>query len=380
MTPRRSPIAIALGLPLLAAALGLAAIWLITPPPILRGVLWTLYGLTAFVSLGNLLLMARPKASDDGPEIHFLVPARDEAENLAELLPLLTPQGPVTVFDDESADRTAEVAREFGARVLTPKEPLPSGWTGKNRACHELALSVVGNPVDESYVCFLDADVRVSPDFAARLRATARPDRVTTAFPTIVHGAFPEPLVLGWVGWSLLAFNPFFLVGITGKGHNRFTNGQIALWPAALYRRLRPNEAVRDRILEDVLIGRLLARAGIPVLTANLSSSMRVAMYRTWRQAFDGMSKNSYEITGNRWGNAALAALLLLIGWGWLLLGWPGYALLLTSALASAATVRGNLVHAPLFPLSLTIGAIVLLRSHLWRLTGRTQWKGRVYP
>ncbi len=362
-------------LPAATVALLLLAAVLLVPAPIVRGALWTLYGLAAFVSLGNLLLMVRPRPAEAGPEIAFLIPARDEAANLAELLPQLTPQGSVTVFDDESADGTGEVAARLGARVLRPSAPLPPGWTGKNRACHELGLGFEG----DGYFVFLDADVRVAPDFAAGLRTLAAPDRVVTGFPTIVHGRFPEPVFLGWVGWSLLAFNPFFLVGLSGRGHNRFTNGQIALWPAPLYRRLRPNERVRDRILEDVLIGRLLAAEGVPVVAANLARSMRVAMYRTWREAFDGMSKNSYEITGNPWGNAALAGLLAALAWGWLLLGWPGYALLTLSALATAVLCRGNPVYALLFPASLTVGAVVLLRSHLWRLTGRTRWKGRVY-
>lgn len=359
-------------------------------PAVIRVGLWTLYGLAALVSLGNLLLMMRPRAREEGPEIRFLIPARNEAENLAALLPQLVPQGAVTVFDDESTDATAKIAAAHGATVLHPSEGLPEGWTGKNRACHELGLSRFPEP----YLCFLDADVRVTPDFSARLRSTARENRVTTAFPTIVHGRFPEPVVLGWVGWSLLALNPFFLVQLTGKGHNRFTNGQIALWPADLYRRLRPNERVRGQILEDVLIGRLLAAERVPVLTANLASSLSTAMYADWRGAYDGMSKNSYEITGNRWGNAALAGLLALLGIGPFLMSdlygetlpferlpetLGAYGLLLVSALATTRLCRGNLLYAPLFPFSLLCGAIVLLRSHAWRLLGKTSWKGRVY-
>ena len=315
---------------------------------ILSTVLLAFYGLAAFVAIGNAVGMVRPRREPDGPEIAFCIPARDEADNLRELLPQLLPQGRVLVFDDESSDGTGDVARSLGATVLTPREALPKGWTGKNRACHELGLAAPGE-----YLCFLDADVRVTPDFADRLRSLMGPERVVTGFPTIVHGAFPEPVVLGWVGWSLLALNPFFLVRIAGKGHNRFTNGQVDVWPTDLYRRLRPNEALKGRILEDVLIGRLLAKHGVPVVVANLAAYMRVAMYQNWRQAYDGMSKNSYEITGSAWGNFALAALLLLLGWGWLLTGPVGLLLLLLSALATTLTVRGKpAVRADLPPLA----------------------------
>ena len=332
-----------------------------------------LYGLFFCVALGNALLMLRPGVKKEGPAIRFLIPARDEEENLRVLLPLLAAQGKITVFDDDSSDATAAVARDLGAEVIRAEAPLPPGWTGKNRANHLLGFS----DYEEEYICFLDADVRVSPDFASRLRSMAQPNRVATAFPAIRHGDFPEPIMLGWVGWSLLALNPFFLVRLTGKGHNRFTNGQITLWPAELYRKLRANEQVRNHILEDVLIGRLLGKNNVPVDVAILSADLSVQMYKTWRKAFDGMSKNSFEIAGSSLGTFLLAFFLLVLAWGWLILPWWGAALLFGSSVCTSAVVRGNILYS--LALSLTVGAVTLVRSWWWHRTGQTVWKGRKY-
>src|SRR5579885_1011685 len=103
------------------------------------GAITALYGYFAVVSSLNWALMERPSPESDGPSFCVLIPARDEAANLRELLPLLGAHAAgaqVVVFDDESSDATAEVARSLGATVIPAAEPLPAGWTGKNRACH----------------------------------------------------------------------------------------------------------------------------------------------------------------------------------------------------------------------------------------------------
>ncbi|AIE83648.1 glycosyltransferase [Fimbriimonas ginsengisoli] len=339
------------------------------------------YGLFAFVAVTNLLLMRRPGRRPDGPEIAVLIPARNEAENLRELLPLLVGKAKVYVFDDESDDGTGEVAATLGAVVIRPKETLPKGWTGKNRACHEL-----GKAATEDWFLFLDADVRPTPDFLDAVRdliaKTGDGCGVITGFPTIVPGRGIEPLFLAWVGWILLSTNPFGIVSRTHSGHNRFTNGQFHVWRRDVYTRLWPNEAAKGHIMEDVMMGRLLAKAGIPVEVANVSKFLRVKMYETWRETLDGMSKNSFEVANNAAGSYGLALFMLFIGWGWLLAP-ASYILFVLSGLACAALVRAKpLGYAILIftmPLALTIGAYTMVRSIVWRRRGTVVWKGRTY-
>lgn len=348
----------------------------------------SVYGLFAFVALLNLLLMRRPLLPGVA-SICILVPARDEAHNLAELLPQLLPQmrdgERVYVFDDESSDETASVAEQRGAVVVRPSEPLPTGWTGKNRACHELAKAAIEDS-EARWLLFLDADVRVGDDFLAKMRGIC--DRqpgavgVVTGFGKMIPGRGIEPLFLGWVGWILLCTNPYGLVNRSGLGHSRFTNGQIHCWRAEVYARLWPNERVKGSVLEDIKIGRLLARERIGVEVANLTSVMRVRMYETWREALDGMSKNSYEITGSVAGTAAVFALFLVLAWGWAAAGkfeWLALAILSSSGAIVAITVRTRLWPAVLMPAMLTIAAFTMLRSMVWHRRGLVRWKGRTY-
>lgn len=327
--------------------------------------------------------MVRPSRKPTGShrKVALLIPARNEAVNLQGLLPLLTPQAPVFVFDDESDDGTGDVAARLGAVVIRPKETLPKGWTGKNRGCHELARAA--SQTDAEWFCFLDADVRTSEDFVKSLQEFLQNDkRVLTGFPTIQPGQGVEPLFLAWVGWILLSTNPFGMVSRTKMGHNRFTNGQFHVWPRDIYLRLMPNESVKGHVLEDVMMGRLLAKNGVPVEVLNASSILTVKMYDTWRETLDGMSKNSFEITGNILGSYMVALFLLFLAWAWV---WSpsAYLLLSFSGLACALTVRAKPVGVVLsvltMPIALTIGAYTMVRSVAWRVKGKVTWKGRTY-
>lgn len=342
------------------------------------------YGLFLLVALINLVLMHRPRVGPEaGPELLVLIPARNEEENLRELLPQLSGVRTI-VFDDESTDGTAVVATEFGARVVRPESPLPNGWTGKNRACDALGQAALEE--DAPWWLFLDADVRIKPGGLARLKGLIAEvgDRcpMITGFGEMKPGRGVEPLFLAWVGWILLASNPFGLVGRTRRGHSGFKNGQIHAWRRETYAKLRPHKRVRGRIMEDVMIGRLMARKKLPVEVANLADCFTVRMYDTWRQTLDGMSKNSFEITGSAGGSVALAAFFVLAGWLWLAawpLWWVGLSILTLSGLTVAFIARSAKWPTLIMPIVLTIAGYTVLRSLWWKRTGQTTWKGRTY-
>lgn len=340
----------------------------------LKALLWALYGLLAFVPLLNALLMSRPKGHGQA-DLEFLIPARNESKNLSELLPLLNGER-VTVCDDESTDDTTDVARAHGAQVIQPREPLPSDWMGKNRACDMLAKSSIAE-----WIVFLDADVRPSPGFGQTLRSmierwgTTHP--VMTGFPKFIAGDGLEPVYLSWVPWSLLALIPFGLIEHSGKGHARFTNGQFTMWRRSLYMEVLPHDQVRGEVLEDIQIGRLMAKLGTPVKTVLASGWLDVRMYGSFRDALEGMSKNSVDIVGSTMGSLLFAILLLTIAWGWVWLGFPALLLLVFSKCITDRLVGYPLWLAVFAPITLSLAGYTVLRSVWRRKTGRIEWKGR---
>src|ERR1700743_3305591 len=84
---------------------------------------------------------APPPIPEQAPLISVLVPARNEARNIAPCVRSLRaqdyPNFELIVLDDHSEDGTGEIIRELGVSESTPPhrllkgEPLPTGWTGK---------------------------------------------------------------------------------------------------------------------------------------------------------------------------------------------------------------------------------------------------------
>ena len=113
---------------------------------------------TGWIVLGRERRCGRGKTipSVSGGQLSIIIPARNEETNLPKLLRSLTAQSPqpreIIVVDDASTDRTAEVAQQFGARVIRSL-PLPNGWRGKTWACHQGAQVATGE-----MLLFLDAD------------------------------------------------------------------------------------------------------------------------------------------------------------------------------------------------------------------------------
>lgn len=109
----------------------------------------------------------------EGLTVGAVIPARDEAENIGEvvggLLALRTEAGrrvmdDVVVCDNGSTDATAERARAAGARVIVERTP------GYGRAC--LTALAALRPVD--VILFVDGDQSCDPRQAlVLLRATA---------------------------------------------------------------------------------------------------------------------------------------------------------------------------------------------------------------
>ncbi|ALU39235.1 glycosyl transferase family 2 [Kocuria flava] len=120
----------------------------------------------------------QPAPPGTGPSVSVVVPARDDAAQLAVCLRLLAAQSrrpdEVVVVDNASTDGTAAVARAAGARVV--REPV-RGIPAAAAAGYDAARGDV--------VVRCDADSRPGPEWVAELVAAlgARPDAVAVSGP-----------------------------------------------------------------------------------------------------------------------------------------------------------------------------------------------------
>ncbi|SDT48672.1 Glycosyl transferase family 2 [Paenibacillaceae bacterium GAS479] len=145
------------------------------------------------------------------PDWSVIIPARDEADNLAVLLPLLAKQTvppiEIIVVDDGSKDGTAETAAAYpGVTVITAGE-LPHGWRGKNWACSRGAETARG-----SRLLFLDADTRPAEGFLAAAWNACGPGICLTIQPWHVTGSLREQLS-AFLNSAVLAGSGRFIAG-----------------------------------------------------------------------------------------------------------------------------------------------------------------------
>ncbi len=128
-----------------------------------------------------------PAEPHSWPAVAAVIPARDEADVVAESLGSLLRQdyrGPFTIVlvDDQSRDATADVARACAARegaadrlTVVPGRKLPAGWSGKIFAIKQgidHVESRAKNP--PAYLLLTDADIFFAPDALTTLVARAQ--------------------------------------------------------------------------------------------------------------------------------------------------------------------------------------------------------------
>jgi len=133
--------------------------------------------------------LREPEAGAAAPDVHAVVPARDEADVIARTLSSLLTQDyagrlHVTLVDDRSGDGTGALASatiaaagaEARARVVAGR-PRPEGWTGKVWALSEGVAQARADGGSPAFWWFSDADVEHDPGTLARLVATARTEQ-----------------------------------------------------------------------------------------------------------------------------------------------------------------------------------------------------------
>src|SRR4051812_37268268 len=136
----------------------------------------------------------------------LVLPCRDEAPALLDLLPRVPASFSVVVVDNGSSDGTAEVARSLGARVV--HEPTP----GYGAAVH---AGIVAARAD--YVAVMDGDGSMDPCDLLPMLAEVRAGGATMAVGRrrpAARGVWPwharlgNALVLSWLRRRLAADAP----------------------------------------------------------------------------------------------------------------------------------------------------------------------------
>jgi dolichol-phosphate mannosyltransferase len=320
-------------------------------------------------------------AAAPGRSVSVVVPARDEEERIGPCLEALRADpgvAEVIVVDDRSSDRTAALARSYGARVVEGAD-LPAGWVGKPWALQQGLEAAHGE-----VVVSLDADTRPRPGLVGALDAALSDADWVTCGPRFVCDTAGEQ----WLHPSMLAglvyrFGP---ADVPAPGRI-VANGQCT---AVLRERLLAVGGYRraaGHMTDDAAQARGLAAEGWRVAFRDASALLEVKMHdsaaEVWREW--GRSLALPGVEPRSWQAADVAVVWLAMGVPVLrlLTGRPRALDLALLAVRCALLVglRGTYGRrGPAFWLSPFADPATAACLTLAVLRPRRVWRGRTYP
>ena len=333
--------------------------------------------------LANIIYLRKKRIRvflDHDPLVSILIPARNEEANLKRLVPSLLSQSyenlEVVIVDDGSTDGTWDVLQRFDDNRLRSvrEEGPPAGWLGKPHACFVAASHATG----ERYL-FLDADTELrDPNALRRIveRQSALPtDTVATGLPRLRGAA---QILVSLVPNAILTGLPWPLVRPLRISSLGALNGQCWMIDADRYHDYEPHVEVKDKVLEDVEIGRYFKREGFTPALLDVRDEVTVYMYNSFGDAWKGFRKNAYLILGG----SPIAFVGLYVFFFLTFVASPFiHPLFLPSVILLNATTdrltRFSPVYSILAPVSYLLGSALQLDSAVSHWTGRVSWKGR---
>jgi glycosyltransferase involved in cell wall biosynthesis len=350
----------------------------------------------------NLLFFRIPRSrhiTTPFPAISVLIPARNEEVSIAAAVEsVLASQGvrfELLVLDDASEDRTAAIVEAAAARdarlTLHPGPTLPPGWNGKQHAC-----AILAQHAQHPVLCFLDADVRLTPNALAVLLGELQHSGkdLLSGFPLEETGTWLEKLLIPLIHFVLLCYLPMAGLRLLPRAPSLAAGcGQFMLVRRGAYQASGGHAAIRETMHDGILLPRLLRENGFATDLFDLTGLVRCRMYRNAGEVWRGLGKNATE------GMATPIRILpftIMLFFGqvlplpWLLwaavthapVEWPLIALIAgyTPRLLAGWRFRQSVLGAALHPLGVALLLILQWQSLIRKLLRRqATWKQRAY-
>ena len=224
--------------------------------------------LAAFVNYLSFAYLTRAAPLVNEPFVSILIPARNEEDNIGNLLEQLSTLKysslEIIVYNDNSTDDTESVVKYWATlqptiKLINGQEP-PQGWLGKNHACHQLSKAATGE-----ILLFLDADVRVKKDLIQRSISYFQKYELhlLSIFPKQIVASLGEKNSVPLMNWILLSLLPLSLIRKSKNKAFSAANGQFMMFNTVTYKTLWPHEKCKSHRVEDIAIMRLFKQKGL---------------------------------------------------------------------------------------------------------------------
>ena len=242
----------------------------------------------------------------DPPLVSVLVPAKDERAHIRTCVDRIFgqtyPAIELIAINDRSTDDTGRALDAAAAAAPRPMrvvhvDALPEGWLGK---CH--ALDAGARHAAGEWLFFVDSDVKLQPDALEKIAALAieRTYHALSIMTAIETHRFVEKLMLPLLAATWAAAFTADQTNEDSEPDKALANGQVFLIQKAAYDAVGGHAAVRDRIVEDVELMRLLKKSGFKTrfFAGRHLASTRMhprlgQMFHAWARIFAGTARGS---------------------------------------------------------------------------------------
>jgi 4,4'-diaponeurosporenoate glycosyltransferase len=253
---------------------------------------------------GDRRALRRHRAS-----LSVIIPARNEERNIGQLLASLKSgagrPAEVIVVDDQSDDRTSEIAESFDVRTVRSVGP-PPGWAGKPWACMQGAREARGD-----LFLFLDADTVMAPGGLEKLLSSFPASGGLISVQPYHHMKRAYERLSAVFNVIVLAgSNAFTPLGSRLKPMGAF--GPCLLCSRQDYFSVGGHERVKGEILENVALGKVFLNAGIGV---RCYGGKGVLSFRMYGEGFRSMVEGFTKSFGIGAGSIARINLLMIVCW-----------------------------------------------------------------
>ena len=277
-----------------------------------------LYALRAATIARGWIRIPVVETLEAAPSLSVVVPARNEERSIERCVRSLIAQTArdleLIVVDDRSEDATpailARLAAEHPRLRIVAGEPLPGGWVGKPWALAQGARAARGE-----WLLFTDADTWHAPAASSSTLAFALGQGVDAVSIATYQelGTWGERGVLPTIlGMILLAAGSMEELNDPHDAEHALANGQYILVSREAYDGLGGYEALRGELVEDLAFARRVkSDARFRLLLAGGEDLVRVRMYRSLREIWDGFTKNVYVGARGDLRNLAAAAVFV---------------------------------------------------------------------
>ena len=367
-------------------------------------IFYSLFAFSILVSiLGviNLIFIKKPivySQNNISSLVSVLIPARNEEVNIKRCLYSLIDQSyknlEIIVLDDDSDDQTynivKDISKNFSSIKLIKGERKSNGWTGKNWACHQLSKFAKGD-----FLLFIDADTKLQKNTISETVSEMNNNDVDliSLFPNRITNTAIDKIISVTIGWFIFSCLPIIFSNKNPMFSSAF--GQFLLFRKGAYFSIGGHESIKDKILDDFELGRLITKRGYNLNVFDGTERISTFSYSTEKEALDGLSKSIFPFFNNKlipflillilFLSMGLMPIFIMMGeffgskltkskemiayftWGLITLSWS------ISSYRSKQGIRYGI----LYPFITTFTAIIGIFSIITFLTKSVNWKNR---